>query len=298
MAGIFRIIGGIAERLIHATSTEATATTAAKPGWVAAHVRVPSDRIAHALPRAPELSAARDLAGTGVRKLSAAETSRRAVTEGKLRSHEPNGRVEHRTNIPLLGRSIIVHHGLGDGTRLITTPETAAKIAHGEHQIDIVGGRHIDYPSQDIKLIESTSPNRGGQTHIEAKHLNTNLQANIERLQNEPHISASGSFDSAESAQFAIDRTIANPANQRRIAAFLENPLIPKTDLRRVDLGRTIGTSTLRSDLDAGRPSLLPSRTANVIIIKDPSFPEGYRVLTSYPAAAHGPQVDQFGNPK
>ena len=272
MAGIFRIIGGIAERLIHATSTEATATTAAKLGGVAAHVRMPSDRIAHALRRAPDLSAARDRAGAGLR-------------------------AEIGTNVPLIERSIIVHHGLGDGTRLITTPEIAAKIAHGEHQIDEVGGSHLDYPSQDINLIESTSPNRGGQTHIEAKHLNTNLQANIERLQHEPHNTASGSFDSAESAQFAIDVTIANPANQRRIAAFLEDPLIPKTDLRRVDLGRTIGTSTLRSDLDAGRPSLIPSRTANVIIIKDPSFPEGYRVLTSYPAAARGPQVDQLGNP-
>ncbi len=280
MAGIFRIIGGIAERLIHAASTEATTTAAAKLGAATSHVSTPADRIAHALPRASELSAARDRAGTALRSAPARVQGSRG------------------TNMLQFAHTIIVHHGVGDGKRLITTPELAAKIARGEHQIDEVAGKHIDFPSQNINLIESTSPHARGQTHIQAKHLGTDLQGNIERLRSEPHISAAGSYESSESAQFAIDATIANPVNQSRIAAFLENPLIPVTDLRRVDLGRTIGTSTLRRDLDAGRPSLIPSRTANVVIIKDPSFPEGYRVLTSYPVAVQRPQVDQFGNAK
>ena len=83
-------------------------------------------------------------------------------------------------------------------------------------------------------------------------------------------------------------------ANQRAIGAFLADPGRLKTALARVDLGTTVGTSTTRADLDAGRPSLIPGRTATVVLIKDRSFPEGYRVLTTYPDT-RPPEVDARG---
>jgi hypothetical protein len=67
--------------------------------------------------------------------------------------------------------------------------------------------------------------------------------------------------------------------------------------LRRVDLGRPVGASTTRADVLAGHPRLIPGTTATVVLIKDPSFPEGYRVLTTYPDTRR-PEVDERGNPQ
>jgi hypothetical protein len=285
MAGIFRIIGGIAERLTHATSTEATATTAAKLGEAATNLlRAPADRVAQTLPRASELSVARDRAGTGMREAPA--LSGRGTNVAVARAA--------REAVPT-ALGVIVHHAKGPGNLLLTTPQLAAQIARGEHQIDDVAGKHLDFPSQDIKLIESTSPQKPGQTHIVAKHLGTNLEDNVARLQREPKIHAAGGFIDEPSAQFAIDDTIANPANQKALQRFLDDASVEKQALFRVDLGRVVGESTLRKDLDAGHPALVPTTTATVVVIKDPSFPEGYRVLTSYPEAVRPAEVDSLG---
>lgn len=304
MAGIFRIIGGIVERLTHATSTEATATIAAKLGEAATHVRTPADRVAQTLPRASELSVARDRAGTGLREAPATSMPQLAeptVAPARHRHHIHAGRGTNTARRdaareavpPAFG--VIVHHANGPGNLLVTTPQLAAQIARGEHQIDDVAGKHLDFPSQDIKLIESTSPQKPGQTHIVAKHLGTNLDDNVARLQREPNIHAAGGFIDEPSAQFAIDKTIANPANQKALQHFLNDASVEKQALFRVDLGRVVGESTLRKDLDAGHPALVPTTTATVVVIKDPSFPEGYRVLTSYPEAVRRAEVDVLG---
>lgn len=304
MAGIFRIIGGIAERLTHATSTEATATTSAKLGEAAMRVRPPADRVTHTSPRASELSVARDRADTGLREAPATNMHQFAestVVPARHRHHVYAGRgtnaagrqAAREAKPPVFG--VIVHHANGPGNLLVTTPQLAAQIARGEHQIDDVAGKHLDFPSQDINLIESTSPQKPGQTHIVAKHLGTNLDDNVARLEREPKIHAAGGFIDEPSAQFAIDETIANPANQKALQRFLNDASVEKQALFRVDLGRVVGASTLRKDLDAGHPALVPTTTATVVVIKDPSFPEGYRVLTSYPEGVRRAEVDVLG---
>ena len=109
------------------------------------------------------------------------------------------------------------------------------------------------------------------------------LAANVRRLEAQPQIRAAGGYATEALAQLATDRTIANPANQRAVGAFLQDPERLKIALARVDVGQTVGTTTTRADLDAGRPVLVPGRTATVVLIKDATFPEGYRVLTTYP---------------
>jgi hypothetical protein len=169
------------------------------------------------------------------------------------------------------------------GITLDATPQEAASIAAGRHQIRVVDGRSLAYPSQNLRMIESTDPLRHGQTHTLAEHVGNDLAANVRRLEAQPQIRAAGGYLDEPRAQFATDRTIANPANQRAIGAFLADPGRLKTALERVDLGATVGTTTTRADLEAGRPTLIPGRTATVVLIKDTSFPEGYRVLTTYP---------------
>jgi hypothetical protein len=179
--------------------------------------------------------------------------------------------------------AIVRHAAAGPHVALRTTPQAAARIASGLHQIRSIDGRPLAYPSQDLRAIESADPHHHGQTHGLTEHVGNDLAADVRRLEAEPQIRAAGGYTDEASAQLATDRTIANPANQRAIAAFLADPERLKTALERVDAGRTVGTTATRADLDAGRPVLIPGRTATVVLIKDRTFPEGYRVLTTYP---------------
>ena len=178
---------------------------------------------------------------------------------------------------------IVRHSPAGPSVALRTSPQAAARIAAGLHQVRNVDGSALAYPSQDLRAIESAEPHHPGQTHSLTEHVGNDLAADVRRLEAEPHIRAAGGYTDEASAQLATDRTIANPANQRAIAAFLADPGRLKTALERVDAGRTVGTTTTRADLNAGRPVLIPGRTATVVLIKDRTFPEGYRVLTTYP---------------
>jgi hypothetical protein len=175
------------------------------------------------------------------------------------------------------------HSPAGPSVALRTSPQAAARIAAGLHQIRTVDGSPLTYPSQDLEAIESADPHQHGQTHSLTEHVGNDLCGDVRRLEAEPHLRAAGGYTDEASAQLATDRTIANPANQRAIAAFLADPGRLKTALERVDAGRTVGTTTTRADLNAGRPVLIPGRTATVVLIKDRTFPEGYRVLTTYP---------------
>jgi hypothetical protein len=186
---------------------------------------------------------------------------------------------------PALGADRIdrAHQHDEDGVVLATTARAAAAIRAGRHQVRCVDGVALRYPSQDLRLVESVRPNQHGQTHGLTKHLGHNLADNVRRLHDEPAIRAAGSYVDLAAAQRATDRTIAAPVNQRAIGAFLADPHCEEFALTRIDLGTVVGTTTLRTDLDAGRPALIPCHTATVVLIKDPSFPENYRVLTTYP---------------
>jgi hypothetical protein len=190
---------------------------------------------------------------------------------------------------------IVRHTPAGPSVALKTSPAAGARIAAGLHQVRSVDGTALAYPSQDLKSIESRDPLEHGQTHGLTEHVGNDLAANVRRLEAEPQIRAAGGYSTEPLAQLATDRTIANPANQRAVGAFLNDPGRLKIALDRVDVGQTVGTTTTRADLDAGRPALLPGRTATVVLIKDATFPEGYRVLTTYPDTRPA-EVDARGN--
>ncbi len=190
--------------------------------------------------------------------------------------------------------TIVHYRPAGPVVALKPAPGEAGRIAAGLDQIRVVDGAALAYPSQDLRAIESAAPRQPGQTHALTEHVGNDLTANVRRLESQPSIRAAGGYFDEARAQFATNRTIANPANQRAIGTFLNDPGRLKLALERVDLGATIGTTTTRSDLNAGHPSLLPGRTATVVLIKDATFAEGYRVLTSYPDT-RPPEVDAGG---
>jgi hypothetical protein len=204
----------------------------------------------------------------------------------------------HLDNAPEAARPAdrVVRHGeTGAWVELKTSAAAAARIAAGLHQIRVVDGSALAYPSQDLRAIESARPFQHGQTHGITEHVGNDLATNVLRLEREPHLRAAGGYLDLARAQTATDRTIANPANQRSIAAFLNDPGRLKIALERVDAGETIGSTTTRTGLDAGHPGLTPDRTATVVLIKDASFPEGYRILTTYPDT-RPPEVDARGS--
>jgi hypothetical protein len=190
---------------------------------------------------------------------------------------------------------IVRHAVAGPSVPLKTTPQAAVRIAAGLHQVRIVAGVRLAYPSQDLRAIESSDPLEHGQTHGLTEHVGNDLAANVRRLEAQPQIRAAGGYTDEARAQLATDGTIGNPANQRAIAAFLADPGRLKIGLERVDLGAAVGTTTTRHDLDAGHPRLIPGRTATVVLIKDATFPEGYRILTTYPDTRPS-EVDARGN--
>lgn len=280
MADITRVLGAVSasRARVDFPSTRAALTRTGYAIDLRCEGTIASDSIAHALPSFSELELARDraaLARGGRPRASVSATSSADLT---------------------VLASPIVHRFVGRGTLLITTPDSASEIARGLHQIAVVAGKHLDYPSQDLAIIESADPSEPGQTHVIARHVGSDLAANVARLRGDLHIRAAGGYTNLETAQFATDTTIANPANQKFLADFLADGSRSKDALYRVDLGRSVGASTLRSDLDAGSPTLRPATSANVVVVKDGSFPEGYRVLTSYPEATRGAQVDANGN--
>jgi hypothetical protein len=187
-------------------------------------------------------------------------------------------------------------HAPAAGIPLVTTAAARAAIAAGRHQVRLVDGRTLTYPSQRLGAIESLAPDRPGQTHALERHVGTTLADNVARLAASPLLNAAGSYSTLADAQFATDETIANPANQTAIGAFLADPGRLKLALLRVGLGRDVGGTTLRSDVVAGAPKLVPGTTATVVLIKDPTFPEGYRVLTTYPDIRE-PELDPRGTP-
>jgi hypothetical protein len=190
---------------------------------------------------------------------------------------------------------VVRHSASGPAVALKTSPQSAARIAAGLAQVRSVDGTALAYPSQDLRAIESADPLEHGQTHALTEHVGQDLAANVRRLEAQPQIRAAGGYLDEPHAQLATDRTIANPANQRAIAAFLTDPERLKFALDRVDAGTEIGTTTTRASLEAGHPGLIPGRTATVVLIKDRTFPEGYRVLTTYPDTRSA-EVDARGS--
>jgi hypothetical protein len=193
------------------------------------------------------------------------------------------------------GDRIVRHVETGAWVGLKTTAGAAARIAAGLHQVRVVDGARLAYPSQDLQAIESARPLQHGQTHGITEHVGNDLAANVRRLEYNRHLRAAGGYLDLPHAQAATDRTIANPANQLTIAAFLADPERLKIALARVDAGGQVGSTTTRAALDAGHAALTPDRTATVVLIKDASFPEGYRILTTYPDT-RPPEVDARGS--
>lgn len=180
------------------------------------------------------------------------------------------------------GDRVIRHLIAGDGIPLATSPKQALSIARGEHQVRSVDGVALQYPSQRLDLIESAKPLQRGQTHTLTKHVAQSLADNVRRITQE-HVSGAGGFTDLDAAENAVDTVIADPPSQQALSDFLRDPSKQKFALPVMEFDSPIGTSTSKRDVMSGDPALVDADKALVVMIKDGTFPEGYRVLTAYP---------------
>jgi hypothetical protein len=110
--------------------------------------------------------------------------------------------------------------------------------------------------------------------HLLDRHVGQSEQDLATRLVNEPQISGSSSFPDRATAERVVSQTL--DANQSTIADWLAG-----------------GSSRLRLDYSSSDPTgisvskgtsgAVDVNSARVILVRDPSMPTGYRVLTGYP---------------
>lgn len=198
--------------------------------------------------------------------------------------------------------------GLTEGGKVASEAEKAAKlaeleraragaIAKGEHAIGEVEGKSLAHPSQDLSRIESLEQ-KAGEPHTEFFHVAKDdafLQRRLtdplkkadgsvltDRAGNPKYLGVASSFADGKTAQEAVNKTFADPANQAKIARWLTNGSKGNLALTE-EVGKEIGSGIRRADLLAGTPKHIATSDVRVVLKADKTYPEGYKVLTAYP---------------
>jgi hypothetical protein len=114
--------------------------------------------------------------------------------------------------------------------------------------------------------------NAGG--HLLEKHVGQSEQALLDRLVVEPKITGSSSFYDRATAESAMLQTL--EANQTTISDWLNG----SAGRLRLDysLPDPVGISVSR-----GATGAVDVGSVRVILVRDPSMPTGYRILTGFP---------------
>lgn len=143
-----------------------------------------------------------------------------------------------------------------------------------------VGGNEEGASSDKESAFNRIVPGGGLQAHENAnghlllKHVGQSEQELLKRLIAEPKISGSSSFYNRASAENAVSQVI--DANQTRITNWLNGTG------GRLALDHTLpdpaGISLTRGSADA-----VDVNSARVILVRDPSMPTGYKILTGFP---------------
>jgi hypothetical protein len=111
--------------------------------------------------------------------------------------------------------------------------------------------------------------------HLLDKHVGETYEDLATRLAKEPRIDAASSFTDRATAEKAVAETI--NANQAKITDWLasgRNTPLPISHT----MSEPVGISVPR-----GVPVGIPASSVKVILVRDASFPDGYRILTGYP---------------
>ena len=200
-----------------------------------------------------------------------------------------------------------VEHAAADGvthavekTVALAAQERArlTAIAKGEHTIAKVDGKTLAHPSQDLVKIEALEQ-KLGEPHTNVVHVAKNdsyLEARLQeplrrsdgsvvidhKTGNPRHRPVASTFTDGRTAQEAVNNVIADPMNQRKIGDWLASGARNALPLRG-NFGKVVGSGIRRTDLLAGKPQHFATSEIKVVLKADENFPEGYKILTTYP---------------
>ncbi|MFJ2413134.1 RNase A-like domain-containing protein, partial [Pseudomonas sp. NPDC087814] len=110
--------------------------------------------------------------------------------------------------------------------------------------------------------------------HLMQKHIGRTDQQLATRLKNEPHVPTASTFPDRATAESAISSVIAS--NKTKINSFVKGK--DKKIVITQKSPQPVGTSLKR-----GAKKTVPGREIYLILFKDKSMPNGYRIQTGYP---------------
>ena len=125
-----------------------------------------------------------------------------------------------------------------------------------------------------------------GHGHTLARHVDHGANADVERLQNDTQVPASGSFLDEATAQRCVDAVIA--ANITAIGNWLGARKSLGTFVRDLDMGEPVGSVLTRTAMNAAlasgeTPHPEPVTGVRLVLRRTRDFPGGFFVLTAYP---------------
>ena len=114
-------------------------------------------------------------------------------------------------------------------------------------------------------------------SHTLEKHMGKTDQQLWQRLRKDPKITGSSSFPSIHDAELFTETVLA--ARETEIAAWMvKGPTLPQGF--QLELGQVVGRGLRR-----GESEVHDMTAVKVFLLPDARFPEGYRILTSYPTS-------------
>ena len=111
--------------------------------------------------------------------------------------------------------------------------------------------------------------------HLLARHVGQTEEQLARRLAAEPNISAASSFTTRETADAAVAATL--QSNSGRISSWLAGA--GERLVLNHRMGKPVGISLMR-----GAAHAVSASSVRIVLVRDSALPNGYRILTGYPA--------------
>jgi hypothetical protein len=175
-----------------------------------------------------------------------------------------NGLWEHKEDIAL--STVLTLTALAPAQRAAPTPRMRVNMV--QPRITVTPRPLVLVPGGGLLSHERA----GG--HTLARHVGQTRTQLETRLLAERNISSASTFTTSSTAEQVVAEALA--ANQPQIASWLRGT----AGRLRIDYvaGRTTGFTLTRGVTD-----MLPVQGARIILVRDPTLPTGYRILTSFP---------------
>lgn len=139
----------------------------------------------------------------------------------------------------------------------------------------------MDYFSIEIEKNGFVNDRLTSNTHLRKKHLKIPDKQHVRRISDTKQTNHSSSFLSEEIMQEEIRACLRNKKNLKKLVNWL------KSDKKELNLTNNDGTDTIGSGIEINsrtkRLTEYTAKTTEVRLMKDPSKPDGFAIITAFP---------------